>query len=365
MKEVQGKMPTNVINALIKKSEDTGSSIQSCVDMLVVGTGELGREGAEFKEWLVQEAERVVASRQKVEVIHEGVKVDISQRTGKDESDSKEDEKGTVGIKNHDRPEEHNICPATNQIILMRDDICQEYNEIPQCALGVCPMYPVLDRQPTAPIEPRVEEKEDIGVKAKRNSSTASIGIEGEGVIINVDAGVIRVGTQEHKIEGTTFGEKLRSLRTKLSKTMGIDRVREILNSIANTKKKASIEEDEFKVGELIWLSASAYAEDNKRMMFGKIASVRKYEDGSLLIKIEENGRTGAVIDKGIIIRRAALCENYLEETGQCKSGCANEGVFPGNMCAFYEQEHVDCRCFPANVKKREKDIENTLKVKE
>lgn len=155
---------------------------------------------------------------------------------------------------------------------------------------------------------------------------------EGDTIVVDMGQGIVTVENEDYPIEGKTFGSKLKSLRKTLFEIVGLEKMRQVINSLAATKKVAervpaiaepiypwtssltasnpsirvvagSSSQNPLTIGNFLWLSSSAHVvEDDKKMMFGQVKDIRHFQDGSVLVTIEDEGRKGYVVDQSTIV---------------------------------------------------------------
>lgn len=234
----------------------------------------------------------------------------------------------------YDKLVETTTCPANGSTIEIFRGVCQSWSKIlEKCFQGACSKYPVLHKAPVVTTE--LDSKKGLLMNSEKDSK-----IE---VYADLDNGKVVVGDNEMILEGKTFGAKLREIRDKLAGVLGVNKICEIINKFSGEKKIAK--KEDIIIGSSVWLKNSAYTLDNRLMMWGFVVAAYKKEDDSELIVIRDGVREGYVVDRSNILKVARLCRYYRSDTGQCKKGCIMEGVIPGNMCQFTEDEQFDCKC--------------------
>lgn len=166
-------------------------------------------------------------------------------------------------------------------------------------------------------------------------------------VNVDMNSGVVKVGEQEVKLESTTFGSKLRELRTKLAQYIGIDKVKDIINKLSLSRKTAGVTEPQILIGQKVKLTKSAHTMNGVPLTRGVVSEINIKKDGSILYVITNGRRKGYIVDTATIKSAIYYCKNCLFTTGICLTGCP--GVVNANeYCPYQESEQADCKCFKA-----------------
>jgi len=263
-------------------------------------------------------------------------------------------------------------CTADPSIqVTLERNICQDFEKIEKCVRDFCSFYPstrkvvlteteasiskvsfeVGDRvvcpkgwhgtvQAVKPNRVMVEWDHDgtrseiDPAKLKRESS------KNDDDYIEVDGRVFRM-------EGNTFGEKIRNIRDKLMSVFGANRTSEIINGMVHDKRASSFQGVrlhglKLEAGKRYGVLVKDF--DGVKTA-GVLASVESYKDGSVAVVVDL-GNTRLSVPGSFVLKASVICGYYIGTDGTCVRNCPEEGVLAGGPCAYTEIEQPLCACY-------------------
>uniref|UniRef100_A0A7V3N6A4 Uncharacterized protein n=1 Tax=candidate division CPR3 bacterium TaxID=2268181 RepID=A0A7V3N6A4_UNCC3 len=212
------------------------------------------------------------------------------------------------------------VCPATGEKVELFRGVCQSWPQVRECYHGSCGMFPVMDKVPTVnvPLEPKASSKD---------------------VKVDIDSGVVRIGSEEMKLDGKTFSEKLRDLRAKLLNVLGVEKVKEIVNSLTAVRKKARV----WKKGDVICSLEPVIGLVPERYM-GRVEEVLADSSGVELLKVNTGEGVGYVYSKNAYVlgnERCRRSKRFYER--MLKEGAYKYNDFLDVLMSYEDNHKREC----------------------
>lgn len=192
------------------------------------------------------------------------------------------------------------VDPTKIKVRLFRN-ICQDWQEIPQCFHGLCGFFPVFDKTPVTNVKLKPKEE---GVQTQSKSSS-------------VEEDVSKMLEELEKKGVGSMAERFRILRNSFLEKLGVEKLREI---IRNTLKRGSEMErivkmedyndsDVWKVelyeliksGSVKRAKCKRVIKGSEEYVVGKVAGVEEFDDGSYVVVIEDGGKRKIVLPEQVL----------------------------------------------------------------